>query len=335
MLLLSSPRCGRQRRASLLLAVVLLCGVPISASLPARTGCPSPLDCALEGRHHCQPGSSYCGSCLSPFEENKEGRCVQMKRHQHVKVSAYSDPDEEIDLLHSVVEKQEMSKVKPLTTQRKYTASLSLQADIKNSKTDAFKQKQKNQDRLSGELQSSSTAAPGPAETGLPNTPTPQPRVTGVDGKAGPIAVPTPKTDSIIIIMISVGVALGTVAIILATVCFIKSQRESHLAAKVDYPAFRGPGVHAATANGPSMGDKTLAQSAQMYHYQHQKQQMMSMGVHKPEQKAVDTEVTSDEEEVGGGFTVYECPGLAPTGEMEVKNPLFDDSSAECQGNQK
>lgn len=35
---------------------------------------------------------------------------------------------------------------------------------------------------------------------------------------------------------------------------------------------------------------------------------------HKPEQKAVDSEVTSDEEEVGGDFTVYECPGLAPVG---------------------
>lgn len=28
----------------------------------------------------------------------------------------------------------------------------------------------------------------------------------------------------------------------------------------------------------PQMGDKTLAQSAQMFHYQHQKQQMLSMG---------------------------------------------------------
>lgn len=27
----------------------------------------------------------------------------------------------------------------------------------------------------------------------------------------------------------------------------------------------------------PQPGDKTLAQSAQMYHYQHQKQQMLSM----------------------------------------------------------
>lgn len=33
---------------------------------------------------------------------------------------------------------------------------------------------------------------------------------------------------------------------------------------------------------------------------------------HKPEQKVSETEGTSDEEEVGGDFTVYECPGLAP-----------------------
>ena len=33
----------------------------------------------------------------------------------------------------------------------------------------------------------------------------------------------------------------------------------------------------------------------------------------------------SDEENEEGEYTVYECPGLAPTGEMEVKNPLFHD----------
>lgn len=136
-----------------------------------------------------------------------------------------------------------------------------------------------------------------------------------------------PKNDNIIVIVISVCVVVGSVAVVLATVCFVKLQNESRLAQKVDYPAFKGAGAPAAPANGngTTMGDKTLAQSAQMYHYQHQKQQMLSLGNHKPEQKALDTEVTSDEEEVGGDFTVYECPGLAPTGEMEVKNPLFDD----------
>jgi hypothetical protein len=34
---------------------------------------------------------------------------------------------------------------------------------------------------------------------------------------------------------------------------------------------------------------------------------------------------SSDEETEEGDYTVYECPGLAPTGEIEVKNPLFED----------
>lgn len=40
----------------------------------------------------------------------------------------------------------------------------------------------------------------------------------------------------------------------------------------------------------------------------------LSFYSHKAEQKVTDSEVTSDEEEVGGDFTVYECPGLAPVG---------------------
>ncbi|CAF4871461.1 unnamed protein product, partial [Rotaria magnacalcarata] len=32
---------------------------------------------------------------------------------------------------------------------------------------------------------------------------------------------------------------------------------------------------------------------------------------------------SDDEAPAGGDYTVYECPGLAPTGEMEVRNPLF------------
>ncbi|KAF8771211.1 Neural proliferation differentiation like protein [Argiope bruennichi] len=39
------------------------------------------------------------------------------------------------------------------------------------------------------------------------------------------------------------------------------------------------------------------------------------------------SDVDSEEENEEGDYTVYECPGLAPTGEMEVKNPLFHDDS--------
>ncbi|KAF1377404.1 hypothetical protein PFLUV_G00200470 [Perca fluviatilis] len=337
MLLLSSPRNGRLRRASLLLlATVLLCVVPVSASLPAGSKCPHHIDCAKEGRHLCRPGSSQCGPCLSPLEENEEGRClVRNRHHQHGKVTFYPDVDEEIDYLHSIIEKQEVTEIRPPTKHSKHPAAVTSQTDVKNIKTDSSKHKPKSQDRISVENVHAPTTALSPVVSALPDTPTPQPRATGVAGRTGPIAVPASKNDNIIVIMISLCVVVGAGAVILATVCYIKLQKESRLAQKVDYPAFGGAGVPPATANGSSIGDKTLAQSAQMYHYQHQKQQMLSMGNNKPEQKVLDTEVTSDEEEVGGDFTVYECPGLAPTGEMEVKNPLFDDSTLHYQGNHK
>ncbi|XP_034752473.1 neural proliferation differentiation and control protein 1a isoform X2 [Etheostoma cragini] len=335
MLLLSSPRNGRLRRASLLLlATLLLCFAPVSASLPAGSKCPHHIDCAREGRHFCRPGSSQCGPCLSPLEENEEGRCLVRNGHrQHV--TFYPNVDEEIDYLHSVIEKQEVTEIRPPKKHSKHPAAVTSQTDVKKIQTDASKHKQKSQDRLSIENVTTPTTAPRPVVFAHSDTPTPQPKAIRGEGHAGPIAVPASKNDNIIVIMISLCVVVGVVAVILATACYIKLQKKSRLAQKVDYPAFGGAGVPPATANGSSIGDKTLAHSAQMYHYQHQKQQMLSMGNNKPEQKVPDTEVTSDEEEVGGDFTVYECPGLAPTGEMEVKNPLFDDTTLDYQGNHK
>lgn len=254
---------------------------------------------------------------------------VRKRHHQKGKLVFYPDLDEEIDYIHSVIEKQEVTDIEP-PKQSKHPAA---KADVTKSKTDASKLQEASQGRLL--TQSLNATTPAPAVSALPNTPTPQPRATGVRGRGGPIAVPASKSDNILVIMISVCVVLGTVAVILATVCYVKLQKDVRLAQKVDYPAFKGAGLPSATTNVPSMGDKNLAQNAQMYHYQHQKQQMLSMGKNKPEQKVLDSEVTSDEEEVGGDFTVYECPGLAPTGEMEVKNPLFDDSTLHYQGNHK
>ncbi|CAH0545754.1 unnamed protein product [Brassicogethes aeneus] len=43
------------------------------------------------------------------------------------------------------------------------------------------------------------------------------------------------------------------------------------------------------------------------------------------------SEADSEEENEEGDYTVYECPGLAPTGEMEVKNPMFQDDPTPAQ----
>uniref|UniRef100_A0A3Q2CJE5 Neural proliferation, differentiation and control, 1b n=1 Tax=Cyprinodon variegatus TaxID=28743 RepID=A0A3Q2CJE5_CYPVA len=109
--------------------------------------------------------------------------------------------------------------------------------------------------------------------------------------------------------------------------CF-RLQKGVRLTQKVDYPAY---GVMKAQTFGNFPGDKKLAQSAQMYHYQHQKQQMLSLEKSRDEPRIPDSGASTDEENEDGDFTVYECPGLAPTGEMEVKNPLFDDSNLYLQ----
>lgn len=66
--------------------------------------------------------------------------------------------------------------------------------------------------------------------------------------------------------------------------------------------------------------------AAKMYHYQHQKQQMIisdhaSAGRHTSASDLDD----SDEDNEDGSYTVYECPGLASAHDMEIKNPLFND----------
>lgn len=155
-----------------------------------------------------------------------------------------------------------------------------------------------------------------------------------------------------------IGVTFVGIFVVFATGYFVhRINLQRKAAADVEYPAYGvvGPGAtikekealsSVKTASGSSKGssssagaavcgagslspsgDRRLAQSAQMYHYHHQKQQMISSEkVADAGQHPSTSDVDSDEEEnEEGDYTVYECPGLASTGEMEVKNPLFQD----------
>ena len=143
--------------------------------------------------------------------------------------------------------------------------------------------------------------------------------------------------------------------------CLYRLQQHNKAAADVDYPAYGVVGPitkDAGTGNSPNSsghsspsdpnrmlsssplsgsaggmvpGDRKLAQNAQMYHYHHQKHQIQAAAASgtsraaKEPRLASTSDPDSDEDEVE--YIVYECPGLAPTGEMEVKNPLFQDDS--------
>ncbi|KAL7642143.1 UNVERIFIED_CONTAM: hypothetical protein RMT77_006703 [Armadillidium vulgare] len=99
-----------------------------------------------------------------------------------------------------------------------------------------------------------------------------------------------------------------------------KSKRD---AADTEYPAY---GVTGPCKDfSPAAADRKLAQSAHMFHYQHQKQQMIALEKSSGDERHCSTSDVDSEEGEEGDYTVYECPGLAPTDEMEVKNPLFSD----------
>ncbi|XP_069799896.1 neural proliferation differentiation and control protein 1 isoform X2 [Dendropsophus ebraccatus] len=154
------------------------------------------------------------------------------------------------------------------------------------------------------------------------------PAEEGPSGRRIPVVPRTtkrPPNDALLLGVVVACAVAGLLALIVAGVCWCRMRKEIKLAERTDYPAYKTSPPPPYEKTSP--GDKKLAQNAQMYHYQHQKQQMISMEKNKDELKHPDSAVTSDEENEDGDFTVYECPGLAPTGEMEVKNPLFDDSS--------
>lgn len=68
--------------------------------------------------------------------------------------------------------------------------------------------------------------------------------------------------------------------------------------------------------------------SATMYHYQHQKQQMItSVSDRASSQQTSASDLDSEDENDEENYTVYECPGLASAHNMEIKNPLFHDDN--------
>lgn len=112
--------------------------------------------------------------------------------------------------------------------------------------------------------------------------------------------------------------------------CVYRVHQSQRMTQDVDYPAYGVTGP-VKNAMGSPPADRKLAQSAQMYHFQHQKQQMIA--VEKNQQaipapanrRGSHSEGESDDEHEDKDYTVYECPGLAPGGQMEVRNPLFND----------
>ncbi|XP_013418648.1 neural proliferation differentiation and control protein 1 [Lingula anatina] len=264
---------------------------------------PSVLNCYKHFRYHCNPTSksSYCGDCWKNYKE-VNGRCIN-------KEDLY-EPERKIEEIAKSV--LEPVPVKDSTVE-------------KNVKVDQKKLPEGHEP--SGEKQpaaNTTTPKTGPA----PHPSSPAHHKQGPPGEANAPGY----GQGFIFIMLVAGCSLaGLVGLILAGVCWYKIRKSSKAASEVDYPAYGVTGPQG-REHVISPGDRKLAQSAQMYHYQHQKQQMIAMEKANGDMKHDGSEEDSDEENEEGDYTVYECPGLAPTGEMEVKNPLFSEDVTPTPG---
>jgi len=143
------------------------------------------------------------------------------------------------------------------------------------------------------------------------------------------------RNDALFLTIVAVCSLVGVLGLVAAAIFWYKIQKRAEAALDTEYPSYgvTGPGGNG-TKISPSttMSDRKLAQSAQMFHYQQQRQQMMAQEKAHIDNKPVQSDDSDDEIPNGGDYTVYECPGLAPTGEMEVRNPLFaepDSSTAD------
>uniref|UniRef100_UPI00398F275E neural proliferation differentiation and control protein 1-like n=1 Tax=Pristiophorus japonicus TaxID=55135 RepID=UPI00398F275E len=281
---------------------MLLLGALALLLSPAAGTCPKKLDCVLQRRESCTSGSDSCGSCFPQFVEDGKGNCVENSIKQHGKHHESSDIDGDIDYIASL-----------LATKNDVPHALQLEAEADKVKP------AKLQDELRG------VRADIPSNTDMSNTTTNTPgKVAAI--RSGPKKAAVPISDVILLTLIVGCTVMGVSGLITAGICWYRLQKEVKLTQKADYSGYGVIGPNIQTEKSLS-GDKKLAQNAQMYHYQHQKQQMLSMEKNKDETKVSDSATESEGENEDGDFTVYECPGLAPTGEMEVKNPLFDDSS--------
>jgi len=132
--------------------------------------------------------------------------------------------------------------------------------------------------------------------------------------------------DTLFIAVTTVCTAAAVFGLVAAAFVWRRVHKKHRAAQESEYPHYgvTGPAKERSGSASPVAAmDAKLASSAQLYHYQHTKQQIIAMEQSACEGKGQDSE-DSEGEEDEGDFSVYEYPGLAPTGDIEVTNPLFE-----------
>ena len=84
------------------------------------------------------------------------------------------------------------------------------------------------------------------------------------------------EETTFVLAIVAVSSALAAFGIVGAGFCYHRVRRNSKASEDVDYPAYGVTGPGGKEISPTSGTDRKLAQNAQMYHYQHQKQQMIA-----------------------------------------------------------
>ncbi|CAI2357682.1 unnamed protein product [Caenorhabditis sp. 36 PRJEB53466] len=129
-----------------------------------------------------------------------------------------------------------------------------------------------------------------------------------------------PKYSSSSLLLLAVGTVMcvGLLGTAVGGTYYYKNNRRDVTPDDGEYAPYAGTGPGFRKNKG-NKGDETLAYKAQLHQYQQAKQKIIC-GEDAPGIIESDGEDGADEE---NNYSVYECPGLAPTGDIEVCNPNF------------
>jgi len=116
----------------------------------------------------------------------------------------------------------------------------------------------------------------------------------------------------------------GISGIGLVSYCWYRLKTETK-DAKNGSPTFK-PNPQGGGDGKKTTDEEKLVRGAEVFHYLHAKKQMQQM--EEPSLKSVHCSINESSDEEEDEDTVYECPGLAPPGDMKVVNPLFSDTES-------
>ncbi|XP_032997498.1 neural proliferation differentiation and control protein 1-like isoform X1 [Lacerta agilis] len=295
--------------------------IATGANWEADPLCPAKykVNCLLRQRLGCGPeGAPTCGPCFPNYEENSSGDCVQKKVPKHEsKTKGQKKPKDLLALILSLLAKHEKG-LKPSDMETTWPGSME-GFEPPSSPTSFPTSFPPNASySVSGSPDSSESYEDTPVSATTPPT-----RVK-VDFKQRSRPPATSLNKAVSLTLVVMCTVTGVSGLVVAAMCWYRLQKEVHLTQKMTYAGSRGNQYR---YHQPSAYmDSRLAQSCQVHHYQHQKKLLTTTSEDREPPKPVE-QLSTESETENGDYTVYECPGLAPSGEMEIHNPLFDTST--------